>query len=103
MWFFINLFNQPFVSTTNTNRLARLISTERALDTVIWQLIASVAAPGYTIHTIVALTLAGLTAAESLDAVQQGLAVCCLIIDNTLQKYHPPRLQRHPCLSTRRR
>lgn len=59
------------------HRLARLISTERAVDTVVWQLIASVAAPGYTIHTIVALTLAALTAAESLDAVQQGVQVRC--------------------------
>ncbi len=25
------------------------------MDTVVWQLIASVAAPGYTIHTIVAI------------------------------------------------
>ena len=56
-------------------RLARLISTERAVDTVVWQLIASVAAPGYTIHTIVAITLAALTAVESLDAVQQGVQV----------------------------
>lgn len=60
----------------NTHSLARLISTERALDTVIWQLIASVAAPGYTIHTIVALTLAALTSLESLEGVQQSLQVC---------------------------
>lgn len=56
------------------DKLARLLSTERAVDTVVWQLIASVAAPGYTIHTIVALTLMGLTAAESLDAVQGAAA-----------------------------
>lgn len=61
-------------------RLARLISTERAVDTVVWQLIASVAAPGYTIHTIVAITLAALTAAESLDAVQQTMQVGCWLL-----------------------
>lgn len=57
--------------------LARLLSAERALDTVVWQLIASVAAPGYTIHTIVALTFAALTSLEAMEGVQgtvQGLA-----------------------------
>lgn len=37
-------------------RLINAIALERGVDTVVWQLIASVAAPGYTIHTIVALT-----------------------------------------------
>lgn len=38
------------------HRLINAVALERGLDTVVWQLIASVAVPGYTIHTIVALT-----------------------------------------------
>ena len=45
-------------------RLAGIIGAERGLDTLVWQLIASVAAPGYTIHTVVALAGAALDAAE---------------------------------------
>ena len=41
-------------------RLVKLLAAERALDTVVWQLLASVACPGYTIHTVVALAHAGL-------------------------------------------
>lgn len=36
-------------------RLVNLLAAERAMDTVVWQLAASVAIPGYTIHTIVAI------------------------------------------------
>jgi Mitochondrial 18 KDa protein (MTP18) len=32
-----------------------LLAAERAMDTVVWQMLASVAIPGYTIHTIVAI------------------------------------------------
>lgn len=34
-------------------KLTRLLAAERAMDCLIWQLLASVAIPGYTIHTIV--------------------------------------------------
>lgn len=47
--------------------LEKLISTigfERGLDTLVWQLIASVATPGYTIHTVVALATWALNKAE---------------------------------------
>lgn len=37
---------------------------ERTLDTVVWQLLASVICPGYTIHTVVALVHAGLLPVE---------------------------------------
>ena len=34
------------------------------MDTVVWQLLASVACPGYTIHTVVALAHAALLPVE---------------------------------------
>lgn len=34
-------------------RLARALAFERGLDTLIWQLFASVALPGFIIHTVV--------------------------------------------------
>ena len=45
-------------------RLVKLLAAERALDTVVWQLLASVICPGYTIHTVVALAHAGLLPLE---------------------------------------
>ena len=45
-------------------RLVATIGLERGLDTLVWQLIASVAAPGYTIHTLVALAAEALRRAE---------------------------------------
>ena len=38
---------------------------ERTLDTVVWQMLASVIIPGYTIHTLVAAVHAGLLPLES--------------------------------------
>jgi len=46
-------------------RLERLLALERAMDTVVWQLLASVACPGYTIHTVVALMHAALLPVEA--------------------------------------
>lgn len=45
-------------------RLEKLLAVERLLDTVVWQLLASVICPGYTIHTVVALVHAGLIPLE---------------------------------------
>lgn len=42
--------NQPI----HPPRLATIIGAERGLDTLVWQLIASVAAPGFTIHQVLA-------------------------------------------------
>lgn len=55
----------------NTGRLIKLLSFERAMDTIVWQLLASVICPGYTIHTVVALAHAGLIPLEHQSAVQQ--------------------------------
>jgi fission process protein 1 len=72
----------------NTDRLVRLLSFERAMDTVVWQLLASVICPGYTIHTIVDLVHAGLKPIEQqqpvLDAVQQWAASLGLAQDTLL-------------------
>jgi len=45
-------------------RLEKLLAFERAMDTVVWQLLASVACPGYTIHSVVALVHAALLPVE---------------------------------------
>ena len=45
-------------------RLEKLLALERSLDTVVWQLLASVICPGYTIHTVVALAHAALLPLE---------------------------------------
>ena len=44
-----------------TSRLVNLLAAERAMDTVVWQMLASVAIPGYTIHTVVAIAHSVLT------------------------------------------
>ena len=44
------------------------------MDTVVWQLLASVACPGYTIHTVVALAHAALLPVE----VRQAALVTCV-------------------------
>ena len=45
-------------------RLEKLLAVERSMDTVVWQLLASVICPGYTIHSVVALVHAGLLPVE---------------------------------------
>lgn len=39
----------------DNDKLVNLLAGERALDTVVWQLLASVMIPGYTIHVVVAI------------------------------------------------
>lgn len=43
-------------TSVNKRRLAAILAGERALDTVVWQMLASVAIPGFTIHQVVAIT-----------------------------------------------
>ena len=45
-------------------RLIKTIGFERGVDTLVWQLIASVATPGYTIHCVVAAANWALQRAE---------------------------------------
>lgn len=51
----------------DVGKLTKLLAGERALDTVVWQLLASVAIPGATIHMVVAATHALLNAGLRLD------------------------------------
>jgi fission process protein 1 len=60
-------------ASVNVQRLVDVIALERGVDTLAWQLIASVAAPGYTIHTVVAAARAALEAAERQPAVAAAL------------------------------
>jgi fission process protein 1 len=54
-------------------RLANVIGAERGIDTLVWQLIASVAAPGYTIHTVVAAVMAILHDVERYPGTMNAL------------------------------
>jgi fission process protein 1 len=54
-------------------RLVNTIGFERGLDTLVWQLIASVAAPGYTIHTVVAAITSLIRTAEQSPQVREAL------------------------------
>jgi fission process protein 1 len=60
-------------ASVNVQRLVDVIALERGVDTLVWQLIASVAAPGYTIHSVVAAARAALEAAERQPAVTAAL------------------------------
>lgn len=51
----------------DASKLAGILAGERALDTVVWQLLASVAIPGATIHAVVAFVHFLLSQGLSLD------------------------------------
>ncbi|KAL6770791.1 hypothetical protein ACKKBF_B32685 [Auxenochlorella protothecoides x Auxenochlorella symbiontica] len=59
------LSGESVPSSVDVPLLVHLIALDRGLDTLVWQLIASVAAPGYTIHTLVAVVTQLLVAAEA--------------------------------------
>lgn len=44
----------------DTDWLVKVITAERFIDTIVWQLLASVAVPGFTIHTVVDIVHHGL-------------------------------------------
>jgi fission process protein 1 len=54
---------------TDREKLISTIGLERGIDTLVWQLLASVMIPGYTIHTIVGVTT------QILKGILQGNAV----------------------------
>ena len=60
----VGLFSGLCLHPDVMSRLEKLLAFERAMDTVVWQLLASVACPGYTIHTVVALVHAALLPVE---------------------------------------
>lgn len=74
-----------------------LIGLERGIDTLIWQLIASVAAPGYTIHTVVSLVSGLLSttimhsqaAGNIFDALAAGAHISNAVVIETVQKSIP--------------
>ncbi|KAK9815841.1 hypothetical protein WJX72_010606 [[Myrmecia] bisecta] len=76
-------------------KLSNLLAFDRALDTVVWQLLASVICPGYTIHTIVWLTHQALSQLEATDAAHSAFEsgatalslsgdVLALVVDKSL-------------------
>lgn len=75
-----NNFQLPFLKALLSQtlkiincRLVNTIGLERGLDTLVWQLIASVAAPGYTIHTIVGIVTKLLNKAEEIPQIAAQL------------------------------
>lgn len=59
--------------SVDLSKLVSTIGAERGVDTLVWQLIASVAAPGYTIHTVVALVTSLIKTVEEQPGVAAGL------------------------------
>ena len=64
----------------NLSKLVSTIGAERGIDTLVWQLIASVAAPGYTIHTVVAIITSLITTIEEQPGVEAGLRQVALVV-----------------------
>lgn len=67
------LCSRDLPPSVDVTKLSYFIGLERGIDTLIWQLIASVAAPGYTIHTVVALVRSIIESLEKQPVVQQAL------------------------------
>ncbi|KAI7836804.1 hypothetical protein COHA_009349 [Chlorella ohadii] len=67
------LTSRPIPDSVDLERLIKTIGFERGIDTLVWQLIASVATPGYTIHTVVAAANWALAKAEESSQVLAGL------------------------------
>ncbi|KAL4439212.1 hypothetical protein ABPG77_004114 [Micractinium sp. CCAP 211/92] len=60
----LKLTTRAIPESVDLEKLIGTIGFERGLDTLVWQLIASVATPGYTIHTVVAVATWALNKAE---------------------------------------
>jgi fission process protein 1 len=67
----------------NVTTLAALLAAERCADTVVWQLLASVFVPGFTIHTVVGAVHAGLVPLEALPSVQAAVAAVAATVGTT--------------------
>lgn len=63
--------SRPDVDVKN---LQLLLSLERATDTIVWQLLASVFVPGFTIHTVVQAAHAALLPVEAAQPVRDAAA-----------------------------
>ena len=58
----------------DVKQLQLLLSLERATDTIVWQLLASVFVPGFTIHTVVQAVHAALLPLEAAQPVKDAAA-----------------------------
>ena len=58
----------------DVKKLQLLLSLERATDTIVWQLLASVFVPGFTIHTVVQAAHAALLPVEAAQPVKDAAA-----------------------------
>ena len=62
---------------------------ERTVDTVVWQMLASVIIPGYAIHTLVAALHAGLLSVESSQALLDAFESAAPVL-STSPAVRPP-------------
>ena len=60
--------------SVDAEELASIIGLERGIDTLLWQLLASVAIPGYTIHTVVAVVHQVSEIGMENEKIQQSIA-----------------------------
>lgn len=68
-------------SNVDVDKLVSILGLERGLDTLVWQLIASVAAPGYTIHTVVAVVTSLIKTAEAKsDSLVAGMSSMAIVV-----------------------
>jgi fission process protein 1 len=75
----------------SVDTLIMLLSTERAVDTLVWQLLASVAIPGFTIHQVVYfmhLALVTSVHINDVDAMPAALAGAVAALATSLGQ-HP--------------
>lgn len=71
---------QDIPRSVDRAKLIKAIALERGVDTVVWQLIASVAAPGFTIHTIVGLANTLLETAEQSEQLTASLSATAVLL-----------------------
>lgn len=78
---------RPLPAEVNIDKLVWTIGLERGVDTLVWQLIASVAAPGYTIHTVVSIVSSALREIEKqpvAEAAVQSIATMAAVSPEVL-------------------
>lgn len=82
--------------SVDVTKLVWTIGMERGVDTLVWQLIASVAAPGYTIHTVVGIVGTLLREIEKYPATEAAMqatatfvAISPEVLESTVNKGLP--------------
>ena len=77
----IKLTSRLLPPSVDVDKLVWTIGMERGVDTFVWQLIASVAAPGYTIHTVVGIVSSLLREIEKYPATEAAVQATATFVD----------------------